>query len=165
MKSIIKILLAILTVSVLGSAFMSCSSYKTHPILKLENKTNEILWIVVSTEYPNTYLPTNFDEYNMYCFIETVGKGLSVDIFSEIVTIEDVFDKNPNLVVLIYDGLGYIGENVDFAKRNHCELISYVLTEKELKARNQTITVTEEDIIKYQETHETVPFPGNESYF
>lgn len=165
MKSIINIILATLTVAVLGTVFVSCSDNKLYPILKLENKTNERLWVVVSTEYPNTCLPTNFDEHNMYCFIETVGADYSLHIKSEMVTIEEVFDKNPNLVVLIYDNLGYSGENVEFAKRNHCELISYVLTEKELKARNLTITVTEEDIIKYRETHETVPFPENDSYF
>jgi len=161
----LNILLALMSVTVPCSMLMSCSDNKLHPILKLENKTDKRLWVVVSTEYPNTCLPTNFDEYNMYCFIESVGKDYFVNINSEVVTIEDVFDKNPNLVVLIYDKLGYSGENVEFAKRNHCELISYVLTEKELKSLDLTITVTDEDITKYRETHETVPFPEGNTNF
>lgn len=142
--------------------FTSCREFNR--LVTIDNQTNSDLYVVLSIEYPNTYLPSNFDGYNIYNIRQRVKAHDSKEIIDWDISIDDLFKKNSMLLVLVYQPKGdpiYIIEHrqqdIEHMQQEHCEAISYVYTREELKAQDWVITVTDSDILEYQATHETEP--------
>lgn len=134
--------------------FTSCDEWNR--LVTIDNQTDSDIFVVLSIEYPNTYLPSNFDEYNIYNTYESIKAKSSNEIINWDVSIDDLFKKNPILLVLVYQPKGNT-LYIERMQQEHCEAISYVYTREELKAQDWVITVTDSDILEYQATHETEP--------
>lgn len=61
--------------------------------------------------------------------------------------------------ILVYQINQLSPPSSEYLRENHCEVVRYEFSKKEIEDADWTITVTDEDIFKYQATHETVPMP------
>ena len=129
----------------------SCGYESPYDSIYINNQTSRILYIAISTEYPNTYLPDKDWAWNI------ILPNSDHSTVSSKTDRYQLFKECQILQVIVYQTHNLSQPDLDYLKNNHCELVIYQFTKQELETLNWTVTVTEEDIREYQATHETVP--------
>jgi len=131
----------------------SCKDDARYDIVDINNKTNRILYVVISTEYPNTYLPIRNFAWNIIlpnAELSTIrGEVSRSQFFRDCIVMQ----------ILVYQINQLSPPSSEYLRENHCEVVRYEFSKKEIEDADWTITVTDEDIFKYQATHETVLMP------